>query len=202
MGERTLTGILIPANRRRYLAVYSQWATDIPDLLAELRHEGRGTHQQDTAALAEAMIGRVARRHLVRGRLDEHPDVDLVQLTLLDPDHAGINVYANRLPRGQWDRLRGAHWALYSRHRLAESTDDLFTLTRRDTGTVWTCTHCGTTDQVKFSVRFRLGSEPAGPEGERSVATCGGCRSAEITDPHFTVTRTPPPAPEVTRHAD
>ncbi len=181
MGQRTLTGVLNPTTRR-YQAVYEQWGAYIIDLLPGLRHAWRETYHGDTAAMATAMLDPrlVGRDNLCRGHLDEVPGFDLEQLTLLHPDREGISVYH--------PNHRGV-WLLSSRHRLAVTAADLFTVTDDDTGARWTCTTCGTVNRLQFTSRPRQGAEP-GPDGLRTIITCAGCRSAEITDPHFTVTTT------------
>lgn len=88
------------------------------------------------------------------------------------------------LPHQQ--RPRAATWQLFSRHRLPVTDADLFAVAGHDTGATWTCTHCGAVDLLAFTTRHRRGTEP-GPDGERGIVTCTGCRSAETTDPLFTV---------------
>jgi hypothetical protein len=180
MGQRTLTGVLNPA--RRYRAVYQQWGQYITDLLPELRHAWRETYRSDTVAMAAAMLDPrlVGRDNLCRGHLDEVAELDLEQLTLLHPDQAGISVY---------HPSRHGVWLLSSRHRLGADAEDLFTVTGDDTGGTWTCTTCGSVNRLQFTSRPRRGDEP-GPDGLRTIITCAGCRSAETTDPHFTVTTT------------
>jgi hypothetical protein len=180
MGQRTLTGVLNPA--RRYRAVYQQWGQYIADLLPELRHAWRETYHGDTVAMAAAMLDPrlVGRDNLCRGHLDEVPEFDLEQLALLHPDQDGISVYH--------PNHRGV-WLLSSRHRLAATAEDLFTVTGDETGGRWTCTNCGSVNRLKFTSRPRAGAEP-GPDGLRTIITCTGCRAVETTDPHFTVITT------------
>ncbi|MEU8332180.1 hypothetical protein AB0J14_35225 [Micromonospora arborensis] len=179
MGQRTLIGVINPTNRR-YQAVYQQRGEHIADLLPGLRHAWRETHHGDTTAMAAAMIDpRLVGRHdLCRGHLDEVPEIDLDQLTLVHPDRAGVSVYV--------PNHKGA-WLLSSRHRLAVTATDQFTVTSGDTGGKWTCTTCGRANQLQFASRPRWGTE-RGPDGPRTIITCTGCRSAETTDPHFAVT--------------
>jgi hypothetical protein len=132
--------------------------------------------------MAAAMLDprRVGRDNLCRGHLDEVPELGLEQLTLLHPDRAGISVYHPH---------HNGYWLLSSRHRLAATAEDLFTVSADDTGGTWTCTTCGSVNQLEFTSRPQWGDEP-GPGGPRTIITCTGCRSAETTDPHFTVTTT------------
>lgn len=81
----------------------------------------------------------VGRDNLCRGHLDEVPGFDLEQLTLLHPDQAGISVYHPN---------QHGVWLLSSRHRLAATAEDLFTVTGDDTGGTWTCTICGNINRL------------------------------------------------------
>jgi len=182
MGQRTFTGV--NKGRGRYHAVYHQYGPYITELLAQLRRDWREIYQGDTAAMAAAMVDprRVDRSYLHRGRLGEVPPLDMEQLTLLEPDHAGVSVYIP-YQHNPWP----ATWLLFSRHRMAVTDTDLFTVASHHTGAAWTCTHCGAVDQLAFTTRHRRGTE-SGPDGERGIVTCTGCRSAETTDPLCTVT--------------
>jgi hypothetical protein len=181
MGQRTFTGV--NQGRDRYHAVYHQYGPFITDLLPELRRDWRDTYQGDTAAMAAVMVDprHIDRSYLHRGCLTEVPPLDLEQLILLEPDHDGVSVYVP-YQRNPWP----ATWLLFSRHRLAVTDTDLFIVAGQDTG-AWTCNHCGAVDRLAFTTRHRRGTE-SGPDGERGIVTCTGCRSAETTDPHFTVT--------------
>jgi len=182
MGQRTFTGV--NKGRGRYHAVYHQYGPNIHELLPELRRDWREIYQGDSTAMAAAMVDprRVDRSYLSRGRLTEVPSLDMEQLTLLEPEHDGVSVYIP-YQRNPWP----ASWQLFSRHRLSVTDTDLFIVAGPDTGATWTCTHCGAVDQLTFTTRHRRGAE-SGPEGERGIVTCRGCRSAETTDPLFTVT--------------
>lgn len=124
-GQQTLTGALNPTTRR-YRAVYQQCGQYLIDLLPELRRAWRETYHGDTAAMATAMLDPclVSRDNLCRGHLDEVPGFDPEQLTLLHPDRDGISVYRPN---------QHGVWLLSSRHRLAATAEDLFTITADDT---------------------------------------------------------------------
>lgn len=174
MGERTLVGVIDPDNRT-YHAVYYQTGLDITALLPELRRVWCDTHHGDSTAMAEAMVDpRHVGYELWHGTIDEVPDSDLVQLTLLHPDHAGVSVY---VPDHQ-----GA-WLLLSRHLLADTGQDLFTMAVVEERGTWTCTQCGAADRYMFH-----GAPATVAGGPRTVLTCRGCESTETTEPDFTVT--------------